>query len=74
MLVLTRKVGEGITIGKRGEIIVVVVAIRDNQVRLGIKAPPEVPIHREEVAERIARGETKAKAARRPRPPRLLTN
>ena len=49
MLTLTRKVGESIRIGD--EIEIVVKEIRRNQVRIGIVAPREVPIYREEVYE-----------------------
>ena len=48
MLVLTRRKNEKIVIG--GGIVVTVVSIQGNRVRLGIEAPPEVPIHREEIA------------------------
>lgn len=51
MLVLTRKIGEEIIIG--GDIHVTVTAIRGNQVRLGITAPREVSVNREEVARRV---------------------
>ncbi|HJU04491.1 MAG TPA: carbon storage regulator CsrA [Nitrospiraceae bacterium] len=51
MLVLTRKTGEGIAIGPH--IRIVVVEIQGNQVRLGIEAPPEVAVHRDEVYARI---------------------
>ena len=47
MLVLTRKSGEAIRIGD--DVRVVVVEIRENQVRLGIEAPIEQPVHREEI-------------------------
>ncbi len=47
MLVLTRKSGEAIRIGD--DVRVVVVEIRENQVRLGIEAPVEQPVHREEI-------------------------
>ncbi len=47
MLVLTRKVGEKILIGD--SIVLTVVRIQGDKVRLGIDAPPEVPVHREEV-------------------------
>ena len=47
MLVLTRKSGEGVRIGDG--IHVVIVEIKDNQVRLGIEAPRDVSIHRDEV-------------------------
>ena len=51
MLVLTRKVGESILIG--GSIRVTVTAIDGNKIRLGIEAPPEVRVDREEVARRL---------------------
>ena len=47
MLVLTRKSGEGIRLGD--EIKVVVLEVKENQVKLGIEAPHEVPVHREEI-------------------------
>ena len=51
MLVLTRKVGEGISIGD--DIKIVVMQIKGKQVRLGIKASPSTVVHREEVYQRI---------------------
>ena len=51
MLILTRKAGEEITIGE--EIVISVLEIRGSQVRLGIKAPPSIAIHRGEIYERI---------------------
>jgi len=51
MLVLSRKKDEKIVIGETIEVMVV--EIRGDKVRLGIKAPPEVAVHREEIAERI---------------------
>ena len=51
MLVLTRKPGETITIGD--DIKIFIQEIRGNQVKLGIKAPPHVIVHREEVYIRI---------------------
>lgn len=54
MLTLTRKVGEVIRIGD--DIEVVVKEIRRGQVRVGIVAPKEVPIHREEVYQALREG------------------
>lgn len=53
MLVLSRQIGEVITVG--GDVEVTVVDIRGDKVRLGIKAPVEVPIHRLEVRDAILR-------------------
>ena len=53
MLVLTRKKHEVIQIGQN--ITIMVVAIEGGKVRLGITAPRGVPVHRQEVAEAIAR-------------------
>ncbi len=52
MLILTRKLGESITIGD-GSITVSVMEIKGRQVRLGIDAPANTPIHREEVFAKI---------------------
>ncbi len=51
MLVLTRKKNEKIIIGE--DITIVVVEMRGDKVRLGIEAPKEVPVHREEVKRQI---------------------
>jgi len=55
MLVLSRKKDESIVINN--DITIVVVEIRGDKVRLGVEAPKEVPVHRKEVFEAIARGE-----------------
>lgn len=52
MLVLTRKAGENIRIG--ADVVVTVLAVRSGHVKLGIDAPKGVPVHREEVYEKIA--------------------
>ncbi|MBT7608937.1 MAG: carbon storage regulator CsrA [Bacteriovoracaceae bacterium] len=61
MLVLTRKLGESIAIDDH--IKIVVVQIKGKQVRLGIKAPKETKIHREEVYQAIQDQNTEASQA-----------
>ena len=61
MLVLTRKLGESIAIDDH--IKIVVVQIKGKQVRLGIKAPKETKIHREEVYQSIQEQNTEASQA-----------
>jgi carbon storage regulator len=53
MLILTRRVGESVNVGD--DVIVTVLALKGNQVRIGIKAPKNVAVHREEIFERIKR-------------------
>lgn len=51
MLVLTRRTGEAIRVGH--DVVVTIMGLKGNQVRLGIDAPKEVAVHREEIYERI---------------------
>ena len=67
MLILTRRVGETLMIGD--EVTVTVLGVKGNQVRIGVNAPKEVAVHREEIYERIKREESAAMAkAKNPAP------
>lgn len=59
MLVLSRKKNESIVINN--EIVVTVVEVKGDKIRLGIVAPKDVPVHREEIYEAIKAGQVKPK-------------
>lgn len=65
MLILTRRPGETLMIdlgNGRAPIAVTVLGVKGNQVRVGIVAPKDVPVHREEIYNRIQRGDSAPKA------------
>mgnify|MGYP000278884625 CR=1 FL=1 len=51
MLILTRRVGESLIIND--DIVINILGVKGNQIRIGIKAPKEIPVHREEIYNRI---------------------
>ena len=51
MLILTRRIGETLMIGD--DVTVTVLGVKGNQVRVGINAPKDVPVHREEIFDRV---------------------
>jgi len=57
MLILTRRVGESLMIGE--EVTVTVLGVKGNQVRIGVNAPRDVAVHREEIYNRIQSGDDK---------------
>jgi carbon storage regulator len=53
MLILTRRVGETVRVGN--DVTVTIVSVKGNQIRIGINAPKNVTVHREEIYQRIQR-------------------
>jgi carbon storage regulator len=69
MLILSRKPGESIVID--GRIIVKILRLEGDMVKVGINAPAEVPVHRQEVYDEIQRNNQEALTDKRPALPRL---
>lgn len=63
MLILTRRVGETLMIGD--QITVTVLGVKGNQVRIGIGAPKDVSVHREEIYQRIRNDEPDSSSAQK---------
>lgn len=51
MLILTRRVGEAVVIGDN--VTVAIIGVKGSQIRIGVNAPKDVTVHREEIYERI---------------------
>lgn len=62
MLILTRRVGETLVIGD--DITVTVLGVKGNQARLGVNAPKEIAVHREEIFNRIKREQADGESIR----------
>ncbi len=58
MLILTRRVGETLMVGD--EVTVTVLGVKGNQVRIGVNAPRDIAVHREEIYDRIKREQAEA--------------
>ena len=70
MLILSRKPGESIVID--GRIVVKIIRLEGDMVKVGIEAPREVPVHRQEVYDEIQRNNREALTENRPQVPRFL--
>jgi len=56
MLVLSRRPGETLRLGEHGHITITILGVKGNQVRIGIDAPRDMPVHRQEIFELVQEG------------------
>lgn len=64
MLILTRRVGETLMIGDN--VTVTVLGVKGNQVRIGVNAPKEISVHREEIYQRIQQEKSQSSGGQPP--------
>lgn len=64
MLILTRRIGETLMVGD--DVTVTVLGVKGNQVRIGVNAPKEIAVHREEIYQRIQREKQQQRLSEQP--------